>query len=210
MLDAKIAARAYLRHLKEKPQDANRLFRACVDGFSTVPSSDKLWDAVQRLSQDLGTTKALEIADDFLYRRRCGDDAEEDQTAIPSHPTLGHTAATSVESQGGMNTRPNSTSYQISQFTAAHDEDVQSTGEDPLIPESLFSLAEVQQAINSFSNDGISFNELRNILQTDTPAIHAQSVRKALQKLDPCRVDIKILEALLEELQREESLAVPT
>ncbi|KAG1758075.1 hypothetical protein EDD22DRAFT_957266 [Suillus occidentalis] len=208
-VEAKLATRAYLRHLKEKPEEADQLFRAFVDGFSTLPSSDGAWDVVQRLSQGMSPTSALQLADEHWYHQSHGDNTEEDQTEGTSHGPLGQTVDTSMESQDGMHPHPNSSSHHISQFTAARDDDVHSTDEDPFIPESLFSLAEVQRAINSFSNDGISFNELRNILLTDTPPIHAQAVRNAFQKLNPYQVDIKILNALLEKLQ-EEMLAVTT
>jgi hypothetical protein len=208
-VEAKLATRAYLRHLKEKPEEADQLFRAFVDGFSTLPSSDGAWDVVQRLSQGMSPTSALQLADEHWYHQSHGDNTEEDQTEGTSHDPLGQTADTSMESQDGMHPPPNSSSHHISQFTAARDDDVHSTDEDPFIAESLFSLAEVQRAINSFSNDGISFNELRNILLTDTPPIHAQAVRNAIQKLNPYQVDTKILNALLEKLQ-EEMLAVTT
>lgn len=191
-VEAKLATRAYLRHLKEKPEEADRLFRAFVDGFSTVPSSDSAWDAVQHLSRSMTPTAALQLADERWYRQWHGDNTEKGQTEGISHDPLGQTADTSMESN------------------AACDDNVQLTDEEPFNPESLFSLAEVQRAINSLINDGISFNEFRNILLTDTPPIHAQAVRDALQRLDPCHVDTKILDALLEKLQREEMLAVPT
>jgi hypothetical protein len=155
----------------------------------------------------MNLTTALQIADERWYRQCHGDNMEMGQTERTSHDPLGQTADTSMESQDGMHARPNSSLHQFSQFNAARDDNVQLT--DAFIPESLFSLAEVQRAINSLINDGISFNEFRNILLTDTPPIHAQAVRNALQRLDPRHVDTKILDALLEELQQE-MLAVPT
>jgi hypothetical protein len=209
-VEAKLATRAYLQHLKEKPEEADQLFRAFIDGFSTLHSSDSAWDAVQHLSRSMTPTAALQLADERWYRQCHGDNTEEGQTERTSHCPLGKTADTSMESQDVMHACPSPSSHQISQFTATHDNEVQPTEEDSLIPESLFSLAEVRHAINSFSNDGISFNEFRNILLTDTPPIHAQAVRNALQRLDPCHIDTKILDALLEKLQREEMLAVTT
>ncbi|KAG2338169.1 hypothetical protein BDR05DRAFT_952078 [Suillus weaverae] len=96
-----------------------------------------------------------------------------------------------------------------SQFTATHEEGDQSTGNKNFVPESLFSLVDVQQSINAFIYDGISFNEFHNILLTDTPPpIHEKTVHEVLQTLDPGHADRKMLNALLEKLQVEEALAI--
>ncbi|KAG1765729.1 hypothetical protein EV702DRAFT_1204468 [Suillus placidus] len=95
-----------------------------------------------------------------------------------------------------------------SQFTATHEEGDRSTGNDNSIPESLFSLADVEQSITNFIYDGISFNELRNILLTDIPPIHVKTVHEALRTLDSNNADGKRLNALLEKLKVEEALAI--
>ncbi|KAG1839365.1 hypothetical protein F4604DRAFT_1691302 [Suillus subluteus] len=209
-LDAKIAIRSYLRHLKEKPQDADQLFRACVDRFSTIPSSDSIWRSVQSLSQTLSSiNEVLKSADAFWYNRvhSSAGKNQEDQPSTSSNAPPDYTPDTIVEFQDGMDIRPNSPSDQISQFTAAPDEDDQTTSEDDFRSESIFSLVDVERAIRSYSHDGISFNELRNILLTDIPPIHVQTVHEALRTLDPCRVDKKILNSLFKKLEEEESLA---
>ncbi|KAG2030318.1 hypothetical protein BDR03DRAFT_987176 [Suillus americanus] len=209
-LDAKIAIRSYLRHLKEKPQDADQLFCACVDQFSTIPSSDSVWRSVQSLSQTLGSiNKVLKSADTFWYNRvhLSAGKKQEDQLSTPSNTLPDYTPDTIVEFQDEMDICLNSPSDQISQFTTAPDEDDQTTSEDHFRSESIFSLVDVERAIRSYSHDGISFNELRNILLTDIPPIHVQTVHEALRTLDPCRVDKKILNSLFKKLEEEELLA---
>ncbi|KAG1850840.1 hypothetical protein DFJ58DRAFT_842338 [Suillus subalutaceus] len=87
---------------------------------------------------------------------------------------------------------PNVPSDQISQFTATPEEDgAETASEDDFISESLFSLADVQRAIRSYSHNGISFNELRNILLTEHPSYSYK----------------KILNSLFKKLEEEDSLA---
>ncbi|KAG2127467.1 uncharacterized protein EDB93DRAFT_1257031 [Suillus bovinus] len=121
-----------------------------------------------------------------------------------------------VQSQGDplttSTTPPNHTpdamvEYQDDSPSTPAQEDDQLTGDDDIAPESLFSLVAMQQAINAFSCDGISFNELRNILLTDTPLIHVNTIHEALQTLSPERADKKTLQTLLKTLLGEEALA---
>ncbi|KAG1776722.1 hypothetical protein EV702DRAFT_1046046 [Suillus placidus] len=123
------------------------------------------------------------------------------------------------ENQGDRLTTPSNTppdhtpdvigEYQDdSQFTAMHEEGDRSTRNNNSIPESLFSLADVQQSITDFIYDSISFNELRNILLTDIPPIHEKTVHEALWTLDSNHKDGKMLNALLEKLKVEEALAI--
>ncbi|KAG1853347.1 hypothetical protein F4604DRAFT_1933241 [Suillus subluteus] len=137
------------------------------------------------------------------------------KTMIPSSHGLVHSDA--GENQGDQlttpqNTPPEHTSDAIveyqdgSQFAAKHQEDGRSTGNNNFIPESLFSLSDVQRAIHAFSHDCISFNEFRNILLTDIPPIHVNSVQEALRTLHPGRADMKTLHALLKALHGEEAL----
>ncbi|KAG1776710.1 hypothetical protein EV702DRAFT_1198100 [Suillus placidus] len=123
------------------------------------------------------------------------------------------------ENQGDRLTTPSNTppdhtpdvigEYQDdSQFTAMHEEGDRSTRNNNSIPESLFSLADVQQSITDFIYDSISFNELRNILLTDIPPIHEKTVHEALRTLDSNHKDGKMLNALLEKLKVEEALAI--
>ncbi|KAG1853360.1 hypothetical protein F4604DRAFT_1686362 [Suillus subluteus] len=119
-----------------------------------------------------------------------------DQLTIPSNTPPDRTTDAIVEDQDG------------SQSTVENMEDGRSTGSNNFIPESLFSLADVQQAIDAFSYDGISFNEFRNILLTDIPPIHVNTVQEALRTLDSGRADKKTLHGLLKTLEDEEALAM--
>ncbi|KAG1837450.1 hypothetical protein DFJ58DRAFT_734343 [Suillus subalutaceus] len=121
-----------------------------------------------------------------------------DQLTTPSNTPPNHTTDAIVEDQDG------------SQFTAENMEDGRWTGSDNFIPESLFSLADVQQAIDAFSYDGISFNEFRNILLTDIPPIHVNTVQEALRTLDSGRADKKTLHGLLKTLETEEAILIVT
>ncbi|KAG2359315.1 hypothetical protein BDR07DRAFT_1488420 [Suillus spraguei] len=125
----------------------------------------------------------------------------------PSKTPSNHTPDIITEYEDGRNIHPNSASDPISQFTAVAEEDGQSTGEDDYMPESLFSLANVQQGIRAYSYDSISFNELCSVLLTDTPAIHVQTVQATLRTLTPGHVNIKTLDALFQKLQEEAALA---
>ncbi|KAG2338168.1 hypothetical protein BDR05DRAFT_1004411 [Suillus weaverae] len=139
-------------------------------------------------------------------------------TMLPG--SYGHVDLNAGKNQGDQLTTPMNTpsdhtpdvisEYQDdSQFTATHEEGDQSTGNKNFVPESLFSLVDVQQSINAFIYDGISFNEFHNILLTDTPPpIHEKTVHEVLQTLDPGHADRKMLNALLEKLQVEEALAI--
>ncbi|KAG1837459.1 hypothetical protein DFJ58DRAFT_734351 [Suillus subalutaceus] len=104
-LDAKIAIRTYLRHLKEKPHDADKLFCACVDRFSIIPSSEPIWRSVQKLSLESSLADVLKFAEDAWYGR-----------------PPDHTPDTIMGSQDEIYTNPNSSSDRISQFTAASEE----------------------------------------------------------------------------------------
>ncbi|KAG2336719.1 hypothetical protein BDR05DRAFT_1005602 [Suillus weaverae] len=121
---------------------------------------------------------------------------QEDRLTTPSNTPPDHTPDVIGEYQDD------------SQFTATHEEGDRSTGNENFVPESLFSLADVQQSINDFISDGISFNEFRNILLTDTPPIHEKTVHEVLRTLDPGHADRKMLNAFLEKLQVEEALAI--
>ncbi|KAG1764979.1 hypothetical protein EV702DRAFT_1204793 [Suillus placidus] len=138
-------------------------------------------------------------------------------TMLPG--SYGHIDSNAGKNQGDRLTTPTDTppdhtpdvigGYQDDlQFTAAYEEDDRSTGNETFVPESLFSLADVQESINAFIYDGISFNEFRNILLTDTPPIHEKTVHEVLRTLDPGHADKKTLNALLEKLQVEEALAI--
>ncbi|KAG1853377.1 hypothetical protein F4604DRAFT_1686374 [Suillus subluteus] len=148
-LDAKIAIRSYLRHLKEKPQDADQLFCACVDRFSTIPSSDPIWGSVQRLSQTLSVNEVFKSAENFWYTHvhSSAGKNQEDQLSKPSNTPPDYTPDTIVEYQDEMDIHPNVPSDQISQFTATPEEDGQTIREDDFISESLFSLADMQQVL---------------------------------------------------------------
>jgi hypothetical protein len=125
----------------------------------------------------------------------------------PSKTPRNHTPDIITEYEDDQHKHPNSASDPISQFTAVAEEDGQSTSEDDYIPESLFSLENVQQAIRAYSYDSISFNELCSVLSTDTPAIHVQTVHATLGTLTSGHVNTKALDALFQKLQEEEALA---
>ncbi|KAG1830990.1 hypothetical protein DFJ58DRAFT_736774 [Suillus subalutaceus] len=161
----------------------------------------------------------IEVDDAEAASRGNGPDnivMDSEQSAASSH---GHVHSNAGEKQGDQlttppNTPPEHTSDAIfeyqdgSQFTAEREEDGRSTGNDNFIPESLFSLANVQRAIEAFGYDGISFNEFRNILLTDIPPIHVKTVHDVLQTLHPGRTDMKTLNTLLKTLQEEEEEAL--
>ncbi|KAG2063066.1 hypothetical protein BDR04DRAFT_1123516, partial [Suillus decipiens] len=128
-------------------------------------------------------------------------------TDTPSNTPRNHTPDIIMQYEDDPDKHPNSPPDPISQFTAAAEEDGQSTGENNSIQQSLFSLANVQQAIRAYGHDSISFNELCSVLLTDTPTIHVQTVHATLRMLHPGHANTKVLDVLFQKLQEEEALA---
>ncbi|KAG2030701.1 hypothetical protein BDR03DRAFT_986912 [Suillus americanus] len=203
-----------------------RFLRAVCDGMTFTGHTDDAKPCSLGPSSDTPPpppTKAMqsnmEVDDAEAASRGNGPDnivMDSEQSAASSH---GHVHSNAGEKQGDQlttppNTPPEHTSdaiveYQDGlQFTAEHEEDGRSTGNDNFIPESLFSLSNMQRAIEAFGHDGISFNEFHNILLTDIPPIHVKTVHDVLQTLHPGRTDMKTLNTLLKTLQEEEALAI--